>query len=266
MEYLIYCDESDKDGELYSDFFGGCMVSGKDAPAVIDALNRKKKELHLLGEIKWTKVTEQYLDRYIQVIDLFFDYIRDGKVKMRVMFRKTKDEPSRPTQKNKDDKYFKLYYQFIKHSFGLSNIPADEGEVFVRIYFDQLPDKKEKCDEFKEFIRNLPRTKGYREAMGHVRIRKEDVTEVCSHDHVLLQCADIVLGAMNFRLNQMHRRTGENGRRGKRTVAKEKLYVHINQRISEMLPNFNIGISTGAHGCENPGRELPYAHWRFIPR
>lgn len=61
MEYILYCDESEDKGPKYSDFFGGCMVSAKDAPLVIDALNKKKRELALLGEIKWTKVTNATL-------------------------------------------------------------------------------------------------------------------------------------------------------------------------------------------------------------
>ncbi len=32
MEYILYCDESEDKGPKYSDFFGGCMVSAKDAP------------------------------------------------------------------------------------------------------------------------------------------------------------------------------------------------------------------------------------------
>lgn len=204
MEYILYCDESGDKGPKYSDFFGGCMVSAKDAPAIIDALNRKKQELSLTGEIKWTKVTQQYLERYIEVMDLFFNYIRAEKIRMRVMFRKNEDRPSQPMiRRHSDDKYFKLYYQFIKHSFGLGDIPAKEGQVFARIYFDQLPNTKERCDDFKDFIRKLPEIKDYRMAGNHAYIRKEDVADVCSHDHVLLQCADIVLGAMYFRLNEL---------------------------------------------------------------
>lgn len=267
MEYILYCDESSDKGPKYSDFFGGCIVSSKNAPGVISALEMKKRELHLGGEIKWTKVTANYLDYYIQMVDLFFDLIKDGKVKMRVMFRKNEDTPHRRDVCEKDDKYFKLYYQFIKHSFGLMAIPEDEGEVFLRVYFDQLPDTKIKCEKFKDFIRNLPSTNDFQKVHGRLYIRKEDVAEVRSHNHVLLQCVDIVLGAMYFRLNELHCEKPEGSRsRGKRTIAKEKLYKHINKRICELLPNFNIGISTGQRDYDNPDWELPYSHWRFVPR
>ena len=102
---------------------------------------------------------------------------------------------------------------------------------------------------------------------GRLHIREGDVAEVCSHDHVILQCTDIVLGAMYFRLNNLHKEKPVGSRtRGKRTIAKEKLYKHINAQISNILPNFNIGMSTGSRGYQNPSWELPYSHWKFIPR
>lgn len=268
MEYIIYCDESSSDGPKFSDFFGGCMVSSKDLHIVEDALNAKKEELHLFSEIKWTKVTEQYLERYIQIVDLFFDFIRAGKIKVRIMFRRNEDRPTNTQARyNSEDKYFKLYYQFLKNSFGLKDLPLELGDVFIRVYLDQLPDTKEKCDKFKEFIRNLPNIRDFHDVYGRLHIRKEDVVDICSHDHVLLQCTDIVLGAMYFRLNNLHHdKPEESRRRGKRTIAKEKLYKHIHSRICEMLPNFNIGTSTGGRGYHSPAWELPYSHWRFIPR
>ena len=266
MEYIIYCDESSSNGPLYSDFFGGCIVSSKDLLYVTTALESKKNELNLFGEIKWTKVTQQYLDRYIEVIDLFFDFIKDGKIKVRIMFRNNNDQPSNAVAGSNDDKYFKLYYQFLKLAFGLNTMPPQEGDTFVRIYLDQLPDKKERCDEFKDYVRNLPNINDFKDVKGRLHIRKEDVADVCSHEHVLLQCTDIVLGAMYFRLNNLHEIKPENARtRGKRTIAKEKLYKHINRRIREILPNFNIGVSTGDRGYTNPHWELPYSHWKFIP-
>jgi hypothetical protein len=33
----------------------------------------------------------------------------------------------------------------------------------------------------------------------------ENITEVVSHNHVILQCMDIILGAMQFPLNDMHK-------------------------------------------------------------
>lgn len=213
MEYILYCDESSSDGPKYSDFFGGCIINSVDLKNVENALNAKKDELNLHGEIKWTKVTAQYLEKYIAMVDLFFDFIRDGKVKVRIMFRNNEDRPSNYHDRHSnDDKYFKLYYQFLKNAFGLKNIPAELGDVYIRVYLDQLPDTKEKCDAFKAFVRNLPNIRDFENVRERIHIRDGDVVDVCSHKHILLQCTDIVLGAMYFRLNDLHLEKPENSR------------------------------------------------------
>ena len=268
MEYILYCDESSSDGSKYSDFFGGCIINSAHLKSVEDALNAKKEELDLHGEIKWTKVTGQYLEKYIAVIDMFFDFIKSGKIKVRIMFRDNEDKPSNYHDRHSnDDKYFKLYYQFLKNAFGLKYIPEEDGDVYLRIYLDQLPDTKEKCQKFKMYVRNIPYIRDFEAIHDRLHIREGDVADICSHNHILLQCTDIVLGAMYFRLNGLHLEKPEGARvRGKRTIAKEKLYKHINSRICEILPNFNIGISTGARGYDDPAWNLPYSHWRFVPR
>ena len=72
------------------------------------------------------------------------------------------------------------------------------------------------------------------------------------------------MGAMQCRLNDLHleKPVGEK-RRGKRTIAKEKLYKHIYQQICLIHPYFNVGISTGARDYKNPHWESPYEHWLF---
>ena len=260
MEFVLLCDESAEKGKKYGDFFGGCIVNGKDINAINAALKLKKDELHFFGELKWTKVTMPYLDKYKAMMDSFFFFVREGKIKVRIMFRSMKDEPNRLY--SHDEKYFKLYYQFIKHAFGLRTIPKELAPVYIRIYLDQLPDTKEKCSAFKNFLLAMPKTSDFQNSPLH--IREGDIAEICSHNHVLLQCVDVVLGAMNFRLNELHRVIPEGqARRGQRTLAKEQLYKHIYQNICEIKPRFNIGVSTGDCGYQNPHWECPYQHWDF---
>jgi len=57
-------------------------------------LNLKKKELNLFGEVKWEKVTEQYLLKYQELVRLFFEEIGKGCLKVRVMFTTTPTNPS----------------------------------------------------------------------------------------------------------------------------------------------------------------------------
>jgi hypothetical protein len=267
LEYILYCDESSQKGPKYSDFFGGCIISSKDFQEVTEALESKKSKLLLRGEVKWSKVTKNYLNKYVELITLFFTFIRAGKVKVRIMFRNNINEPSDPQSVYiADDKYFKLYYQFIKNAFGFRYLTGKEP-VYVRVYLDQLPDKKEKCADFKNFLMEMPLTSDL--FSSPLRIRSGDIAEVKSHDHVLLQCLDIVLGSMFFRLNLLHKKIPEGQRfRGKRTVAKEKLYKHIYNQINDIFPRFNIGESTGNRGDTYPDFywNHPYRHWNFTPK
>ena len=77
---------------------------------------------------------------------------------------------------------------------------------------------------------------------------------------------DIVLGSMAFRLNDLHKVIPEGElQRGKRTIAKEKLYKYINSRIRKIYPGFNIGESTGVFEIGDRWTH-PYRHWKFTPK
>ena len=77
MEYIIYCDESVSDGKYYTDFFGGVLVRNADYDAIKETLDAKKAELGMNGEIKWVKVTSNYLDKYKQMVSLFFSFLKE---------------------------------------------------------------------------------------------------------------------------------------------------------------------------------------------
>ena len=71
---------------------------------------------------------------------------------------------------------------------------------------------------------------------------------------------------MQFRLNDKHKeKPPGKSQRGKRTIAKERLYKHINARVREVYPNFNIGVSTSVNGELSNRWEHPYRHWLFVP-
>jgi hypothetical protein len=262
---LIYADESEKKGRYYSNFYGGGLVRSADILEIDSALNRKKAESNLLAEVKWEKVTSQYLERYIRLLDLFFDFVASDRIKVRVMFTQNVNEPENLSSAQRENAYFLLYYQFIKHAFGLTySNPAGEP-VAVRLYFDRLPDTSEKAAVFKGHLCALSNSPELRRAK--VRIDPDQIAEVDSHRHVVLQCLDVVLGSMQFRLNDKHKaKTAGTARRGKRTIAKERLYRHVNERIRLIYPRFNVGISTGLEGDRANLWRHPYRHWLFVPR
>ena len=61
-EYWIFADESVVKGELFSHFFGGCIVPLSKYSEISQRLEEKKDELGLGKELKWQRVTAQRLD------------------------------------------------------------------------------------------------------------------------------------------------------------------------------------------------------------
>ncbi|MCR5163728.1 MAG: DUF3800 domain-containing protein [Thermoguttaceae bacterium] len=263
-ELIIYTDESEKEGKFYSNFYGGVLIRSQDLETVIRELESFKESLNLYNELKWVKVTENYLEKYIAFIDRFFDFVEDDKVKVRIMFTQNCFVPVNLTKEQRQNEYFLLYYQFFKHIFGLPYCILElEPPVRIRINLDQMPTTKESSFLFKSYLEGLSRNAQFKKA--GVFIDREQIAEVDSKKHILLQCLDIVLGAMAFRLNDKHKEKPNGQRcRGKRTIAKEKLYKHILQRIRRIYPNFNIGETTGHH-LENHWLD-PYRHWKFVAK
>lgn len=264
MEYRIWCDESVKKGKYYSNFYGGVLVRSGDLRRVEAVIERVCQEQHFRDEVKWQRVTAQYLNKYMALMDAFFDLLEADLVKVRIMFTQNANRPMHLSSRHLEDEYFILYYQFFKHAFGLRFSNPTDRVVHIRAYFDTLPDTLEKRQAFKEYIKGLQSTRDFH--LARLKFRKADITEVDSRSHRLLQCLDVVLGSIAFRLNDGHKEkpAGAN-RRGKRTIAKEKLYRHINQRIRRLLPGFNCGCSTGLRGGLENRWQHPYRHWLFVP-
>lgn len=215
-------------------------------------------------EIKWAKVNNFTLERYTEIINRLFHYVESNKIKIRIMFTDNKHKPLNLSLEQQNSQYHILYYHFIKHAFGFSTLISDYP-IDLELYFDNMPDTIERNRRFKDFIYGIQFLPEFAESK--IVINKDNIYEVCSRKHILLQCLDIVLGSIAFRLNQLHKEKPlGNRKRGNRTIAKEKLYKYINKKIRQIRPNFNIGISTGISQDLSEKFTLPYRHWVFVPR
>lgn len=262
VEYILYCDESERQGRYFGNFYGGALVRGSDLNMIISILEDKRNE-YGLKEVKWSKTSPNYLEAYMDLMSIFFDFIERNKIKVRIMFTQNCYQPSDLTKEQREHSFFILYYQFLKHAFGLQYSNNMSNDIRLKFYFDRLPDTKEKAARFKDFVYNLQFQPDFQSA--RLTIRREDITDVDSHNHIILQCTDVILGSMQFRLNDRHREKPAGKRfRGKKTVAKERLYQFIAGRISSIYPHFNIGTSTGCTQLSDRWNHS-YRHWRFVP-
>jgi uncharacterized protein DUF3800 len=211
LEYIIYCDESESKGRHFSNFYGGTLVSSEHIEEVQQVLAARKLELNLFGEIKWSKITPNYRKKYIDIIDTFFDLVAADKIKVRIMFTQTIMRAKKLTKDHIRNQYAILYYFFIRHAFGLIYSPHIPGGVRVRVYPDTMPLSPEQFAAFRGYVVRLTNRSEFR--TRSISFAEENVAQVVSHDHDVLQCLDVILGAMNFRLNDKHKDKPPGGKR-----------------------------------------------------
>jgi hypothetical protein len=180
-EYIIHCDESASKGDFCSNFYGGALVRAKDIEVVRRKLRAAKTRLNLHGEIKWEKVTENYLQKYVEMMKVFFDLIAKDRVKVRIMYTQNVHRPVGLTDEQIENRYFILYYHFLKFVFGLQYSNEDGKPIRIRLLLDQVPDTKEKVQQFKGYLCGLPKSREFREAL--ISLTPEDISDVRSHDH-----------------------------------------------------------------------------------
>lgn len=262
--FYIFCDESLKKGKYYLNFYGGVLIDKSEFEKVKNAITSKVQDLQIENsELKWGNVNTYKLQQYKEIIDVFFEFVKANVIKVRIMFTDNRFIAKNLTKEHHENQYHILYYHFLKLAFGLkfiiSDVPLD-----IEIFFDKLPDSDRKNLQFKNYIYGIQYLPEFSDS--GIRIKKDSIYEVDSKKHILMQCLDVVLGAMSFRLNDQHKEKPDNAfQRGKRTIAKEKLYKHINKKIRETRSNFNIGITTGVDGNYQNLFFHPYRHWLFIP-
>lgn len=260
----IWLDESDKKGRYYSNFYGGILIESTYYGSFIKRLSALLSDCGIFEEIKWTKVNAFNFERYKKVVDFLFDEMKNGYIKIRIFFRNNQYKPIGLTPVQKENEFTLLYYQFIKHAFGLKYCDWNI-EKFVRLYIDDIPARGSQVSIFKRYILGLNNDNGFK--ANNVIIRENDIIEVDSKKHLPLQLLDLILGSICFRLNDKHKeKDASTGKRGARTVLKERLYKYILSKIREIKPYFNPGISTGLDCLPQNRWNHSYRHWDFHPR
>lgn len=263
MRYIIYCDESSDKGRYYSNFYGGALLRANERELIEAALEKVKSDHKIKGEMKWTKITEYNEKAYIAFVDAIFELVESGFLKIRIMFTQNIHRVSDLSDYQIGNEFFMLYYQFVKHAFGLRYCNPHREPVAVSVFLDDVPNTREKFDSFAKYLSSLSTFPVF--SSNRIVIPRDEITDVCSDDHVILQAVDVLLGAMQFRLNDLHKTKIEGrNRRGNRTRCKERVFKKISARIRGIRPGFNIGASTGQDGAESKWRD-PYRHWRFVP-
>lgn len=175
---IIFCDESVEKGAFYSHFYGGALVRADDREKLEREIQAKKDELNFHGEVKWTKITENYAEKYVALVDFIFDLIESGRIKMRIMFTQNLNVPPDFDDEKLDNQYFLLYYQFIKNAFGLRYWRQEDNHetAEVSVYIDDPPQGAAKYGRFADYIASLSSYPAF--SQGGVSFPRTEIAKV----------------------------------------------------------------------------------------
>lgn len=204
--YNIYCDES---CHLENDRCKAMVLGGVSCPIeqVLDTNNRlrqikKRHDLPIHFETKWTKISPAKLDFYKDVVDYFFD---NSFLNFRALVIQNKNQLDHNRfMQNHDQWYYKMYFVMLKYIFQPScryNIYIDIKDTRSQSKVKNLHDVL--CHNIYDFDRKI--------------IMK--VQQIRSHEVEIMQITDLLIGA----LCHLHRGLKESS-------AKADLIQHIKYR------------------------------------
>lgn len=176
---VIYCDESCHDLTPYHDFMaiGGLKLLHADKARLSRELRSLMRSNNLNSELKWSKVSNKYLEGYKRIVDFFFEHeevcfraivVEQSKVKMAACHGKERELA-----------FYKFYYEMLEKWL----MPDNE-------YLILLDHKNNKgADRYKTLKLYLERY-----LIGKAWIR--DLTVINSRETPFAQLCDIFTGAI----------------------------------------------------------------------
>jgi len=212
MNFEVYCDESQQ--ELLADnaerrrgqyvVLGGLWIEADLRTKLKEGIKELREQHNLFGEFKWTRVSPSRQEFYCELVNLFFssDYAR-----FRVLVLPAEELDS--VQFHGGDPelmFYKFYYQLLHNWILDSNC----YKVFLDTKTNRVGGRLKKLHEVLASANRLSLI--------------EQVQALPSNEVDLLQLADVLIGAVSYRL---HGRTGSSAK----TQLIEKIEEHIGHRV-----------------------------------
>ncbi len=272
--YEIYADEAWTHGgeppNRYWRIYGGIFGVQSNLDRLDTRLRSVIAAYGVRGEVKWGKLNAINYDCYVHLANLIFDEIEEGNVKYRQMFldRSYVWVPKRGDPEETElTIQFKLYYQFLKHAFGLQYVPRDPNDDQIDLYvrLDSHTSQRH-TDQLRSFAGAFPRILNRRDFS--VRVTFHNSSKVPR-----LQICDLLMGAAGSYGNRMHkkRRAGQRGMTQKQQL-RLNFCKHIYQRLRQIdaaergSKAFNWFETTGLDGTVENLFHHKVRIWKFIPK
>jgi hypothetical protein len=192
MKIDIYCDEtltdlftSKKNDKKYM-LLAGIWVKADAKEKIKNDIKKLREKHRCFGEIKWVNVSPSKEDFYLELIDLFFNYGDD------IRFRSIVIEANKIIwsyhEEDKELGFYKFYYHLLyKWIYNFNS---------YRIFLDSKKNKNlKRVMKLKEVLQNK---------FKYDDLYIEQVQALPSKEVVLIQLADLFLGCVSAKLNDMH--------------------------------------------------------------
>ena len=200
--FNIYCDESchlENDHKPFM-FLGYISCAYPQIKAHTERINDIKRKHFFYSEIKWNKVNKTKLKFYLDLIDYFFS----TDLRFRAIGVDKEKVKHSAFGKTYDDHYYTMYYYLLNH------------KINTQYTYNVYLDIKDTLSAYKvDRLRNILNAK-----YGVFR----NVQNIISKESVLLQLADLIIGAISYYNND----------REKKSEAKNKLVERIKKHCPDL--------------------------------
>lgn len=221
MRYEIYCDEScvealfDKEAHKYA-VIGGVWIPADYRGAIKNSINHIKSQYHMLGEMKWNKISPSNEKMYIDLIDLFFSTYQ---VRFRAICIET-EKINHVSFNNGSGElgFYKFYFQLIQHWL----LPDNEYYLYV----------DHKINRNKHRVHDLGKILQY--SSNSIIAQAQALP---SQQSVLIQLADVLTGSVAASFNSS---INEHGSKNNICQRIEQYIGHEIQSTSIAEQKFNV--------------------------
>lgn len=235
MKYDLYCDESRQDLLVNKDSInannqfvciGGIMIKSELREEIKKGIKDLKEKHKVYGELKWGNVSNNKLDFYIELVDLFFNKEIDFRS---VIIDATEVDNDLYNESDHELGYYKLYYQLIYHWI--------EPKYNYYIFTDYKTNKdKNRLKALKDIL-NIS-----------CRCSCVDIVQsINSKESLLLQMQNVLMGAVGYKFNY-----GANGKSSAKNLIVNRIEENLGHEIiptSKKLKKFNIFKISLKRGC-----------------
>lgn len=269
MKYELCADESWTHGSSPPNrrwcFLGGLFGLEDDVDRLETRLAEVLAKHGQTREVKYTSISAQNIDCYEEFATALMEQVDAGRVCYRQLHL---DRRYVRVTDEFDEEYdslgvqFRVYYQFLKHSFGLRHLPPGPHELLLRLDGHSSHQHKDSLAKFAGRVGEL---------LGRDDLLLK-VAFVRSSRFRRIQACDLVIGCAGFKGNK-HELLREGGRRGMSTKQKLRLRLakHIYAKLREISMKdrgskaFDWFASTGRDHDPTTLRSHKVRVWAFRP-